>query len=302
MKFILFLLFFSLIFQNIYEIELRDDAFHSSLPFHIETWYFEAIFENYSIVFMITILPDIFAMIGEHFYFNGEKIYEERKIYKSFFISDEYPLLIVDSKTIMQGYIGSGGEICYNISYIGNNFGINFHFENKTKGWKTGLPDFWLSLPNMRVEGEIFINNSLEHVKGKGYHDHNIFYLKSIFSNGYFDGKLIEENFSIVWGKIIGKEDFIIFSNESFFLIDNISISMDEYIFDHGRIIPTSFYIYGKNSNVEISLNFKTKSIHYIKLPFINYWRYHVAVTGKVFIDGFEKEINSFEIMEYMKF
>ncbi|MBC7081206.1 MAG: hypothetical protein H5T44_03035 [Thermoplasmatales archaeon] len=279
---------------------MKDDAFHSSLPFHIETWYFEAIFENYSIVFMITLLPNIFVMIGGHIYSKGRIIYEERKIYRSFIVSDEYPLLRIDEENFMEGYI-IDGKICYNISYVGDNFGFNLNFENKTKGWKT-LPDFWLSLPNMPVEGEIFINGSRELVKGKGYHDHNIFYLKSIFSKGYFDGKLIEENFSIVWGKIIGKEEFIILSNESFFLLKNVSIYMGNYTFDHGKIIPTSFNIHGKSKNIEVSLNFDACSIHYIKLPFINYWRYHVFVSGKVCIDGFEKEIRSFEIIEYMDF
>ena len=39
----------------LHDIVLGDDAFDSELPFHIETWYFEAIFDsNESTVFMLT--------------------------------------------------------------------------------------------------------------------------------------------------------------------------------------------------------------------------------------------------------
>ena len=73
------------------DMSIEDDAFHDELPFHIETWYFEAISGNESMVFMITLIGKMAAMIGIQFYEKGMPLYDGRKIYFSFNASNKIP-------------------------------------------------------------------------------------------------------------------------------------------------------------------------------------------------------------------
>ncbi len=306
-SFIILLLLFNNI--SLYDITLQDDAFHADLPLHIETWYFEAIFEsNESMVFMITSLGSEskgILMIGVHFYENGKIVYEKRDMYTSFYLSSETPYIVAEGNEIMKGFLNEEGKICYNISYTTSSISFNLYFENTTKGWKSN--DGWLAIPNMRVEGNILINGKEKNVNGKGYHDHNIFFLLSPFvKRGYMDGKIMMSNFSVVWAKLMKnvfmQEDFVIFSNSSYNLIENVSIICYDYEINHGKLIPTSFHISAANENVVINISLRAISVHFIRLPLLHYWRYHVHATGKIKMEGGTIEVDTFDIMEYMLF
>ncbi len=293
------------------DINLKDDAFHSEMPLHIETWYYEAIFGNESIVFMITSVSNKstgLLMTGLHFYRDGELLHESRKMFFSFFISDEFPYIIADGKEILRGYLDKEGNICYNISYSYKGYGISLFLKNTTKGWKTEGEKFWLALPNMEARGKILIDGKEKEVEGKGYHDHNIFFFSSPFMNrGYIDGKVMVQNLSIVWAKLLNNvfssEEFVIVSEESYRLLsENVSIIGKNYTLEHGKFIPMTFLINAESKDVKISLTFRAKSIQFIRLPFIHYWRYHVIVRGLVKTENGERHIESFDIMEYMLF
>ncbi|HHO57095.1 MAG TPA: hypothetical protein ENJ70_00920, partial [Thermoplasmatales archaeon] len=190
---------------GIVEMSLEDDAFHSELPLHIETWYFEALFQNNkSMVFMITVMKfrqQGIMMTGVHLYKNGKIIYEGRKIFTSFFISDEIPFISTENETLMEGYIMKN-HLCYNISYS-SSFSFSLKFINTTMGWKA-TDEKWIAVPNMIVDGFISFNGNESKVRGKGYHDHNIFFLFSPFiKRGYMDGRVMMENVSIVWAKLM---------------------------------------------------------------------------------------------------
>ena len=141
------------------DMSLEDDAFHSDVRLHIETWYFEAIFEdNESIVFMITSISNGskgILMVGMHFYGDGKILYEGRKIFHSFFLSSKIPLIIADGKEMMRGYLNEKRKLCYNISFFDNGHGFQLLFENTTKGWRTNEKKLWVAIPNMKVEGKI---------------------------------------------------------------------------------------------------------------------------------------------------
>ncbi|HEC75846.1 MAG TPA: hypothetical protein ENI33_01125 [Thermoplasmatales archaeon] len=202
----LIIIFFLLNNITLYDISLEDDAFHSELPFHIETWYFEAIFEsNESIVFMITFMGDKGAgifMTGIHFYKNGKIVYEKRKIHNSFFVSDKTPYIVADGKEIIYGFLREG-KICYKVSFSTDSFSFSLFYENTTKGWKTWNNE-WLAIPNMNVKGNFKFKNEEKNVEGKGYHDHNIFFPSNPFTRrGYIDGKIMMNDISIVWAKLM---------------------------------------------------------------------------------------------------
>jgi len=288
---------------GIVEMSLEDDAFHSDLPFHIETWYFEALFENNeSMVFMITVMKHemlSIMMTGVHLYKNGEIICEERKLFTSFFISNETPFISIENGTIMEGYI-KDGNLCYNISFH-SSFSFSLKFINTTMGWKAS-DEKWFAVPNMRVKGNISLNGNEVMVKGKGYHDHNIFLLSNPFLKR---GRVMMENISIVWAKLMSniflQQNFVIVSTSSFKLIENVNIECTDYEINHGRLIPTSFFI-SAHDGVEVEITLHTSSIHFIRLPLLHYWRYHVHATGKIMMEGEIRNVDTFDMMEYMLF
>ncbi len=292
---------------GIVEMSLEDDAFHSELPLHIETWYFEALFENNeSMVFMITVMKERWGilMTGIHLYRNGEIIHEERHVFSTFSISNKTPLIEIGNETIMKGYLRNG-KLCYNISFH-SAFSFNLVFRNTTMGWKS-KDGKWLAIPNLVVDGKISFNGNESMVHGKGYHDHNIFFLSNPFlRRGYMDGRVMTDNISIVWAKllnnIIMQQNFVIVSTSSFKLIENVSIKCMDYEINHGRFIPTSFLILVSGENIYINISLHAVSIHFIRLPLLHYWRYHVHATGKIRNGGEERKIDTYDMMEYMLF
>lgn len=257
---------------------------------------------------MITFLSDgkdgIF-MTGIHFYKNGEIVYERRKIHSSFFVSDEIPYIVADGKEIVNGFL-KNGKICYNVSFSTDLFSFSLFYQNTTKGWKT-LNSEWLAIPNMNVKGKFKFKNEEKNVIGKGYHDHNIFFLYNPFTRrGYMDGKIMMKNLSIVWAKLMKNfllhENFLIFSEEDYNLIENAEIKCLDYEMRNGRLIPTLFIISASYENISINLTLNIISTHFIRLPLIHYWRYHVHATGEIKKNGIRFEVDTFDIMEYMLF
>jgi len=298
MNFLPFIFAIMLLNFSFSDMVLEDDAFHSNLPFHIETWYFEAIFNsNMSIVFMITSFGK-YLMVGIQLYENGFPIYDRRRIYTSFNLSDKTPLIYAGKTKIMEGYL-KNGKLNYMISYSSEDISLHLYFENKSKGWKS---EKWIAVPNMRVEGNIFFNQNEINVSGKGYHDHNIFYPYDLLLQiGYIDGKIIYGNTSIFWAKIfnlVSSETFVIYSNISYHLIEDARVKCKDYVINHNYLIPSSFSIHGKNINITM----KSIAIHFIHLPFIHYWRYHYIAEGWIKERGQMKKIKTFDIGECMLF
>ena len=293
---------------TLYDMELSDDAFHAALPPHVETWYFEAVFENNeSMVFMITTVSDGregILMTGMHLYRHGALIHEKRTLHASFYLSDEAPLVVVDEKEIMKGFLNAQHNICYRLSYFSDSASFNLMFENTTKGWKN-RDETWIAVPQLQVRGNISYGGEEKEVTGKGYHDHNIFFFSApLVQRGYFNGKILAEDCSIFWARLMKRmapaEDFVVFSNGSYMLFsENVTIRCSRYVLNHGILIPTVFSIYAANDSLCINVTLSTHTVHFIRLPFVRYWRYHVYADGTITQGGKIIPVHTYDMMEY---
>ena len=83
---------------------------------------------------------------------------------------------------------------------------------------------------------------------------------------------------------------------------ENVSLIIHNYIFDHGRFIPKNYSLIIENEHLLLDVKMETLNTHFIKLPFIKYWRYHVRVTGVITFNHISEEINLIKISELIKF
>ncbi|MEA2054844.1 MAG: hypothetical protein U9O96_07070 [Candidatus Thermoplasmatota archaeon] len=295
---------------------LKDDSFHSDLPLHIETWYYEAIFNNnYSMIFIVTLFSSDgksgTALAGLYIYKEGHMEVMERATAFSFYASNEGPFIKFFGDEVVNGYIDKYNRLSYDISFEKNENGIELQFINKTRGWKGEMGmGWWLAIPELHVTGKMKIGGKVTSVEGKGYHDHNIFSLFTpVVEWGYMDGKVTCDSFSLVWGDIMHNRRYsdifaILSENGSYMAVlpESIEMRFYSYIYDHGRKIPTESFISiddTKNS-IFVELHMTTIDFHHIRLPFIHYWRYHVKVEGIIRTAFREEIVDEICIMERM--
>ena len=108
------------------DIQLRDDAYHGKRSFHsYEWWYFDATLDNgYCVqvsIRVINVLNRVAYAIGLNIYKDGEPISTLQDLYfkDRLFASTTEPLVILDGKEIMKGYIDeSTGDWIYNLDYF----------------------------------------------------------------------------------------------------------------------------------------------------------------------------------------
>ncbi len=296
---------------TLHDMELSDDAFHAALPPHIETWYFEAIFDNTeSMVFMITSLSDGkkgIIMTGVHLYCHGEIVYEKRELHTSFYLSDEMPFIVVNEQELMRGVLNARNNMQYRLSYVSDCLSFHLVYENITRGWKNG-DETWIAVPHLQIRGNMSYQGEKREVAGKGYHDHNIFFLSApLVQRGYFNGKILAENYSIFWARLMWRmaplEDFVVFSNGSYTLLSgDVSIRCAGYAWNHGFLIPKVFSIYAEGNGIRINVTLTAHTIHFIRLPFVRYWRYHIYADGVVRRGSDIIQVHTYDMMEYLLF
>ncbi|MCD6512386.1 MAG: hypothetical protein J7K61_02125 [Thermoplasmata archaeon] len=298
--FIILLLFFPYSW-HVDDFSLREDAFHDV---SIETWYFEGISQNHSFVLMITYFVGS-VTIGYYIYENCNLIKYGRKTFHEFELSSSHPMLSINENKIIEGMI-ENDTLVYRINFIDGDNGINVIMRNITRGWVMHDDTMWLAVPDMDMEGYVYVDGIVHEVMGRGYHDHNIFrFYSPLISRGYADGKVMLDGISFVWAKILYPlpEKFIVLSfNGTYHIIHNVSIHAKNYVFFKWHFIPSSFEVYGSDEGNEIKAEFSSISVHYIHLPLINYWRYHAAVKGYIVAGGRNHTFSSTEIMEYMRY
>jgi hypothetical protein len=83
----------------------------------------------------------------------------------------------------------------------------------------------------------------------------------------------------------------------------NLQFSVTDLSFKNGMIIPTGFSLSGKVNEYDLSLQIEVLTSDYITvLGLINYWRYHIHITGS-FNDGEKTEdIDDYNIAEFIRF
>lgn len=304
------------------DIELKDDAFHGSNTFHfVEWWYFDAILNNgYSIhinIYVFGFMEQRFVVAGLNIYKNGMLEANEQKIYlNNFHISTDIPLVILDGKQVMKGYIDqTTGEWIYNVSLeIGDSL-VDLQFIGGAKGWKGRIPiDGWWAviLPKAEVSGIIRVNGIEADVVGSGYHDHNWdMTLRMCLNFGWYWGRIISTNLTMVWfvimntrisGQLLlvinkGKEDYINIEP------DNIHFIAGDFSIENMRLIPHSFVLKADTQNVSLHVVLTAFGLHHGKTGGVRqYWRYHVKSQGSITVDSEMETISGIQIAEFMRF
>ncbi len=321
-----------LIYNNsILPITKIDDAFHGPTPYpSMEWWYFDSIFENeYSVHIGFRILSfQNFQMLKPtiNIYYKSDLIANESTIIsqKNFFTSETIPLLKIENKPVMlldQLNNTDKNHWSYQVTYNINDVGVDLIFTGVTEGWKyVTLHEGWtVALPQASVKGNIFFDNEIIPVTGKGYHDHNWNFGLKTPARGWswYWGKITSEHFSFSWANIkktgILKQTFseklgiLNTVQGSFDVIDieNIFISADSFIIKNGRRIPTRFHIYAKQDDLLINVTMETTSVHRTAPAALtmHYWRYFVTISGIIKKgDVVDHLNNNIHIMEYMRF
>jgi len=300
------------------DITTIDDACHLKREFgKIETWYHDAIFKNgYSLVNLINVLHiGRFGIIltGLFIYKDNKpiKIIRNRYSLSSFKGNEEILHIKIKDKDILKTHINDKNEWITKLTRKEKNLKINLDFIKKSKGFKgTTYLGNWLAIPKMNVQGLINIGNELINVDGIGYHDHNIYPIYTPFkTRGYNFGKLNINSNHLTWARVIknkNKEQLlaVISKNQEFINIPKKSIKYKilEEIKDKRKKIPTKFSINIDHEKIKLKLVAEPINYHYIGVLITHYWRFHVRYKGEIIIDKMKKNIDTVEIIEYLKF
>lgn len=302
-------------------INLEDDAFHKTyISYHVETWYFDCVFENnYSLAIVVSVFQRSnkgLAMLTLSLYENSSLISFTREVYlfKKLTISEEKPFIKLDDKILIDGNVDDVSDCwTYDVFLKTNGKTINLKFESIVKGWKSGIiGGWWLVIPRLNVTGWIEFDGKNISVSGSGYHDHNWFYSYIPFmQKGWhycsINGNLFGLTFADVKKNFFKSQMITVFNhrgNDSFFINpENVTFSVSEYMFDHGRFIPKIFSIKIDCENLSVDVRFETIDTHpVVNIPFLKYWRYHLKVVGNIVYDDIVEEIDTVQISELTKF
>lgn len=300
------------------DMTLEADGFHGERPLHAETWYYEALFDGWSTVFIVTLLsrPDGHtgvAMAGLYLYMDGHLAASERLLTTSFTASSSRPRITLEGTPVIEGHINREENLAYTVSFEHNGHAVDLQFVNRTKGWMGEMGrGWWLAVPELHVTGTVTLDGCSHAVEGGGYHDHNVFsLLNPLLERGYLDGKMTSNHFSLVWGHIMESRrcthSFAILSQDGDYLApgpDALHLSFSSHIWDNGSRIPTvcTVSVNDQANGVTGRLWMNATSVHHIRLPLLRYWRYHVEVTGWLRSPSRHEVISEHGMMEYMRY
>jgi hypothetical protein len=304
------------------DITLKDDAFHGTKSFNrAEWWYFDAIFDNgYSIqitIYVFDVFSNKIIVNGVNIYNNGTNVLsrEEYYVFNNLYISKEIPLIEINDKQILKGYIDEiSGDWIYNLSVDVVDASIDLQFKGNSKGWKGNLSigGWAVIFPKAEVNGTIELFGIEKEFIGIGYHDHNwdmnIF---DLINYGWYWGKIYFENYSIVWFVIMNNR----FNSEYICLIskdggdyknfnpNDIYFIAKDYQFEKFWWIPTSFILKVDINNTffAILMNAFTVDTH-MNIRLGRYSRYHLNCLGNIVIDNDIKNLSGIQIAEFMRF
>ena len=300
------------------DINLQDDAIHSSgISGHVETWYYDALFSNkYSIVALINLIrikQTGLVLTGMFIYNDTKLICSKRKkfSFRHLTTNSEKPLLIIKNQPILQTTTTSKNSWNFQVTMGNQTHGFDLHLSPTTTPWKgkTYLGN-WLAIPRYKATGIIYHNNQPIEVSGHGYHDHNIYPLYApLFNKGYHFGKIPTKDINLTWAQLIKNQGkisklVVLNQNSSYYSFhpDNITITIDSTQKDHNKIVPKDWSIYAKEKQLTVEAHLKTINYHHIKVPSVNYWRYHQHITGNITMNKKTYPIDTIEISEYLRF
>ena len=307
------------------------DAFHGTTPYpSIEWWYFDCMFnQNYS----AHIGFKVFTYQGFNLLKPSINIYRDTKLIANettflfpfeFTVSEQIPEIKIGNEPVMKfdkSIYDQSGKWQYHVRYSFKGVGVNLTFFGESKGWvyHTNHEGWTVAIPQGKVEGQIYVNDEIITVNGRGYHDHNWNFSLQTPVKGWswYWGKITGDTLNFAWAIIkdtgVGKQTFadrlgvLNTQHDEFFVIDpqNITFHAESFIFRNNRFIPTSFYISAEQDNVSMKVSIKTEGIHRSDPTTftLHYWRYFVSVTGFIsYKENVEYLDEKLQIMEYMRF
>lgn len=146
---------------------------------------------------------------------------------------------------------------------------------------------------------------------GEGYHDYNWHYIYSPFvQHSWYWCNFNEDALVITWAEIM-KNIFssgtmiVVNPNEmnSFLInLEDVIFSGCEYMFKNRRYIPRTFSLKIDSEPLYVDVKMETLNTHYVRLPFMRYWRYHLRVVGTIVYNDTVEEINIVQIANIMRF
>lgn len=301
------------------DIVLRDDAMHQRDTFsHIETWYYDALFDNnYSVVTLV----NVFKFGNQGVVLTGMFIYKDthlvkntrrRYLYKSLAGSEDVPLIKIKNKELIRGYIDKNtGAWLFTISMEDSDSGVDLKLIKKTTPWKGNTPlGNWLVIPRFDVQGTLRLDGKKIEVSGVGYHDHNIYPIYAPFKiRGYHFGKIAVDTDSITWARILRKHSdehriVVLNKDDQYLSIDpnDIRYTIKKEIISGGKPIPDVFQLQVENNHLSIDITMETMNVHQIRMPGLRYWRSHLHTVGTIRTDTYSKHVDGIEISELLKF
>ena len=301
-------------------ITLSDDSYHGANTVDFtEWWYFDALLnDGYSIQMIfqvIGLLNQSVLSVKMNMYQNGKLTADADKIYfpNEFFISKETPLIKINGKQVMKGYIDQDQWI-YDITLDINDVAAEVRFVGSTIGWKGVVPlgEWAVIMPKADVSGTVSINKKQIAVSGTGYHDHNwdLTAKAGLQYFGWFWGKITTDTTTVVWSSLLNsmfEGDPILVINkgtQQYQSIDSshIQFTTDDFSLDNGKLIPHKFVLRATADTISLSLTMNVETIQHVKVGTINYWRYHVHCLGSITVDSQTEIVDQMQIAEFMRF
>lgn len=300
------------------DIALQDGAFHKSNVLAGQWWYFDAVFDNgYSIQLGITVISKganglIFPKLNIYKDTNLKAHAGKVVLFSQFWASENTPFIKLYGKQVMRGYIYENtGKWIYDVSLEIDDQAANLRFIGTMKGWKGKLPGSWwgVMLPKASVTGNITSNGVKINVVGEGYHEHSWDVFFPIKENGWYWGKIVGSTLNVVWSKIMqnrwwgqpiavlnkGSLNYININSEYFYF------NITKYKYYERKLIPIGFTLQANYNSLHIDIKMEAVNIHHVRIAILNYWRYHVRVTGTVSIGVDSEKIDNIQIMELMR-
>jgi hypothetical protein len=297
------------------DVELKDNAYNITDYFSLQWWYFDAMFDNdYSIyVGMMTVGSKGihgFFLFQIDVYKNGELIEKKFRFVPVRFVdaSHSEPLIKVLGKEVLRGYVNDEDRMVLDISLDIRGLRADLKFTGITKGWIgfTGLGMWGCPLPKAHVTGNITVEDENIPVNGTGYQEHG------------WDVRRLHRSWH--WGKFTSDSTNVVFSQnmknrweEDVFLVvvnageenytsifrENIKLYHEEYVFNHGRLIPVKSVFEVDQDDIQINVEFEVQSIDFKRLLIFNYWRLHAKVNGTISAGNITEDIDDFQIMDF---
>jgi len=298
---------------------LQDDAAHTPrILGNIETWYYDAIFDNnYSMACVV----NVFHFLKTGLVLSGLFIYKDthllkcvrtRTPMKHFHGLHERPHLVLQDKTIIDAEtIRSPKEWTSHVVLGDEKNNVDLRFLKKIEGWKGNhfLGD-WLVAPRLEVSGNLTVDATKISVSGSGYHDHNNYPLFApFFGKGANFGKIIAGPITIVWAQVIRKNKhvdniLVINTDDTIQSVpsNDIQLLVKDSMKDRRTLVPTKYELRVQKQDIDIDVDIQSLDCHYLTIPTVKYWRHHAKNTGKIRVGSRSEKVDSISIIDQLTF